>query len=347
MLRDANTARCSTGLCRAGSPPLPSRASVRAWGVASGSGARVGCDADDGVSVASRLDGRGPQGVERGRAGGAEAPIGRTATRRAGCGTAAGCPEPRIPDRSVDPASGRDGDPAPDGRAVSPGPRLVSPAAAELVTAAAGAAGARTRRAGYSPVGGAAVARGKKNARRQRAWLVFEDESGLSTQPVVRRTWAPRGETPVLTHRFRHWERVSVAAALAFRWDGRRSRVFFQTRSGPYTAASLIGFLRQLKRHFRRGRVILLWDGLPAHRSGRMREYLTQQRHWLSVERLPAYAPELNPAEPLFGNVKGVELANRCGDLPDLCTALRHGMARVRRRRDLAFAFLRHAGLNL
>jgi hypothetical protein len=93
-------------------------------------------------------------------------------------------------------------------------------------------------------VGAAALARSKKNARRQRAWLLFEDESGLSTQPVVRRTWAPRGETPVVIHPFRYWERLSVAAALAFRWDGRRSRLFFQTRPTPYTTAALIGFLR-------------------------------------------------------------------------------------------------------
>jgi Winged helix-turn helix len=60
---------------------------------------------------------------------------------------------------------------------------------------------------------------------------------------------APRGETPVLIHPFGPWERLSVAAALAFRWDGRRGRLFFQTHSGPYTTPSLIGFLRQLKRH--------------------------------------------------------------------------------------------------
>jgi DDE superfamily endonuclease len=194
-------------------------------------------------------------------------------------------------------------------------------------------------------MGAATVAHGKKNARRQHAWLVFEDESGLSTQPVVRRTWAPRGETPVLIHPFRRWELLSVAAALAVRWDGRGSRLFFQTRRGPYSATSLIGFLRQLKRHFRGRRIILLWDGLPAHRSRRMRAYVAEHRQWLRVEQLPAYAPELNPAEPLFGNVKGVDLANHGGDLPQLAAALRNGMARVRRRRDLALAFLRHAGL--
>jgi len=197
-------------------------------------------------------------------------------------------------------------------------------------------------------VGGTTVAPGKKNARRQRAWLVFEDESGLSQQPVVRRTWAPRGETPVLTHPGATWQRLSVAAALAFRWDGRRTRLYFHTRPGPYTDTALIAFLRALKRHFRGERVILLWDGLGAHRSRRMRGYLTQQRPWLTTDRLPAYAPDLNPVEPLFGNVKGGELANHCGpDLATLAGSLRAGLARVRRQRRLAFAFLRHAGLGL
>lgn len=192
---------------------------------------------------------------------------------------------------------------------------------------------------------GAALARGKKNARRQRAWLVFEDESGLSQQPVVRRTWAPRGETPILTHPF-NWQRLSVAVALAFRWDGRRPRLFFQTRPGTYKTDSLIGFLRVLKRHFRRQRVILLWDGLPGHTSARMLAYLARQRPWLRVERLPGYAPDLNPVESVFGNVKGRELANHCGpELTTLATALRTGLGRVRRRPQLARAFLHHAGL--
>ena len=76
----------------------------------------------------------------------------------------------------------------------------------------------------------AALGAAKKNARRQHAWLIFEDESGVSQQPVVRRTWAPRGETPILIHTGGNWKRLSIAGALAFRWDGRRTRFFFQTR---------------------------------------------------------------------------------------------------------------------
>jgi len=82
-------------------------------------------------------------------------------------------------------------------------------------------------------MGGRAVAEGKKNARRRRAWIVFQDESGLSEQPVVRRTWAPQGETPVLIHAF-NWKKMSVCAALGYRWDGQRCRLWFQTRPGTH-----------------------------------------------------------------------------------------------------------------
>lgn len=59
----------------------------------------------------------------------------------------------------------------------------------------------------------------------------------------------------------------------------------------------------------------------------------------------PGYAPDLNPVEAVWGNVTGQELANLCaGDLGESAGALRRGMARVRRRRDLGFAFLHHAG---
>ena len=168
-------------------------------------------------------------------------------------------------------------------------------------------------------MGAGALAPGKKNARRQHAWLVFEDESGLSQLPVVRRTWAPRGQTPVLRHTLNDWQRISVAAVLAFRWDGRRVRLYFQTRPSPYRGPAVVHFLRALRRHFHRQRAILLWDGLPAHRGRVVQHHLATQRHWLTIERLPAYAPELNPVEALWGNVKGQECANLCApDRPGL-----------------------------
>lgn len=190
------------------------------------------------------------------------------------------------------------------------------------------------------------MARCKKNARRRKAWIVFQDESGISERPSVRRTWAPRGETPVLIHAF-NWKKISVCAALAYRWDGKRCRLYFQTRPDSYNAESLIAFLKDLRCHLRGSQAILVWDGLPAHKSRIMKQYLHTQRHWLRVERLPGYAPDLNPVELLWGNVKGQELANRCSaDLGEAAAALGDGLARVRQSQQLSFAFLHHAGLS-
>src|SRR2546429_8968988 len=77
-----------------------------------------------------------------------------------------------------------------------------------------------------------------------------------------------------------------------------------------------------------------------------MQAYLRQQRRWLRVEKLPGYAPDLNPVEPLWGNLKGQELANRCADdLAEAGTAVRSGMARGRRLPELPFFFLKYSGL--
>ncbi len=123
--------------------------------------------------------------------------------------------------------------------------------------------------------------------------------------------------------------------------------MFFQTRPGSYDSDSLVAFLKDLRREMRGQKLILIWDGLPAHKSRIMTDYLQTQRHWLTVERLPGYAPDLNPVETLWGNVKGQELANRCAeDLTELDTAVHAGMTRVRQSRTLAFSFLKHAGLS-
>ena len=141
---------------------------------------------------------------------------------------------------------------------------------------------------------------------------------------------------------------MSISAVLAYRWDGKRCGLYFQMRGGSYDGESLILFLKDLKRHVRRMKVILIWDGLPGHRSRIMTEYLRGQRRWLTVERLPGYAPDLNPVEALWGNIKGREVANLCAaNLGEATTAFRHGLVRVRRSCRLPLAFLRHAGLSL
>lgn len=176
---------------------------------------------------------------------------------------------------------------------------------------------------------------------------MFQDESGLSARPSVRRTWAPRGETPVLVQAD-NWKKLSVAGALAYRWAGRRCQFYFAVRPGRYDSESRIGFLEPLRRQ-RRGRAVIGgWDGLPAQRSRRMQAWLRSQRRWRQVERLPSDAPELNPLEPVWGNVKGRELANLCAaNLAEVAGECRKGLRRVQRQQRLGFGFLRSTGLSL
>jgi transposase len=178
-------------------------------------------------------------------------------------------------------------------------------------------------------VGQARLATHQKGARRRGAWIVFQDESGFSLLPVVRATWAPRGQTPVLRHRF-SWTRMSMAGALAYRPDRSRSMFVFQIKQGSYNTPSLIEFLTDLRKHLRGQPVTLIWDGLPSHRSADMKTWIASQRHWLRVERLPGYAHELNPMELVWGNVKARELANLCpDDISEAHTAAQAGLQRV------------------
>ena len=162
----------------------------------------------------------------------------------------------------------------------------------------------------------------------------------------MRATWAPRGHTPVLAHWF-GWTKMSMAAALVYRPDRSRAVMVFATKPGSYDTEALIGFLTEVHRHLR-GHVILIWDRLPAHRSAAMRAWFDQQRHWLTVEELPAYAYDLNPLETAWGNLKSVELANLCADTIDQATtAAEQGLSRIGSNYQLCHQFLDHTRLHL
>ena len=92
--------------------------------------------------------------------------------------------------------------------------------------------------------------------------------------------------------------------------------------------------------------MILIWDGLPAHKNLKMNEYSQKQQEWLRVQRLPGYSPDLNPVDSLWGNIKGKELANQSADdLSEVADALRTGFDRVLGQRQLLIGFLNHCGL--
>jgi hypothetical protein len=196
-------------------------------------------------------------------------------------------------------------------------------------------------------VGQRTLAQVKKNARARGAWIVFQDESGFSLLPSVRSTWAPKGQTPVLHHHF-NWKRLSMSAAVCFRPDGSEASLVFAMQPGSYNDESIMEFLTELHRHLDGDKVTLIWDGLPSHRSKAMQAFLKDQRKWLVVERLPGYAPDLNPVEQVWGNLKGGELANLCLDtIEEAQEIVDEGLCRIGDDTRLAFSFLRHCGLEL
>ena len=139
-----------------------------------------------------------------------------------------------------------------------------------------------------------------------------------------------------------------MAAALGYHPEGTRARLCFHLQADSYDTDSLIKVLEQLAGFYTGHKVVLVWDGLSAHWSYKMGAHLDQQRDWLTVERLPAYAPELNAVEYLWANLKGTELANFAGDtVAEVADQAQRGIQRVCASDSLVVGFLAHTGLSL
>lgn len=118
------------------------------------------------------------------------------------------------------------------------------------------------------------------------------------------RTWAPKGETPVLQYSF-SWKQLSAIAGVTLH------RFYFRLYPGTIKSPQIVEFLAHLHAHIKR-KLLVVWDGLAAHRSRLVRQYVDGLKGAIQLERLPAYAPELNPVECLWGYLKQHEIGNLC-----------------------------------
>ncbi len=138
-------------------------------------------------------------------------------------------------------------------------------------------------------------------APRPQAYLT--DEAGQSLRPPKARTWARRGRTPVVTVSGKGSGRVWVAGLVCLR-PGARSRMFYRLRvhrgrKGERRSMSEADYAQLVTAAHNQlaAPVILIWDNLNTHISAAMCAWIDTHTDWLTVERLPAYAPELNAAE--------------------------------------------------
>jgi transposase len=190
-------------------------------------------------------------------------------------------------------------------------------------------------------VAGALAGLGKKAAAEGRT-VVWVDQSGFYLLPHVVRTWAPCGQTPLLRVPLTHDHLAAISGITA---DG---RLFMQTQDQAYRSPDVVRFLRLLLRKVR-DKLLVIWDGAPIHRGQPVKDFLRAgAAKRVHLERLPGYAPDLNPAEGIWNYLKRVELGNLCcSDLAALALALRRAKERLRHKRTVIQACFQQAGYHV
>lgn len=174
---------------------------------------------------------------------------------------------------------------------------------------------------------------------------MFFDESGFLLQPLRRRTWAPRGQTPVLRAWDRH-DRLSVIAGLSLPPRNLRVGLYFEIFPHNIRTPQVVAFIQRLHRQLRRD-IILVCDRWQVHRSA-VRQLREQGCQWLSVEWLPGYAPDLDPVEHVWNHAKYTDLANFTpDDVHHLRRAVRRSLENQNEDPWLKHSFFRSARLHV
>jgi transposase len=176
---------------------------------------------------------------------------------------------------------------------------------------------------------------------------VFLDESGFLLAPLVRRSWAPCGQTPVLRQRGRHYKKVSAIAALCVSPQRDQVKLYFRLHPDRnIKSPQVIEFLRGLDQELGSS-WCLLWDRLNAHQAKITKHYLNGVGR-LHTFYFPSYAPELNPVEYLWSYTKTNPLANLAVyEVEKLAAAARSCSRSIQRKPELLRSFIRHSPLFL
>jgi transposase len=186
------------------------------------------------------------------------------------------------------------------------------------------------------------VAGPQKGADREGRTIVWVDESGFYLLPGAVRTYAPRGQTPVLRLPLSR-DHLSVISGIT-----PEGRLLMLVQERAYRSPDVVRFLKHLLRHIP-GKLLVIWDGAPIHRGQPVKDFLARGgAKRLRLEPLPGYAPELNPDEGIWTYLKRVELRNVCcRDLKHLRRELRLATARLRHKRHVIRGCAKQAGYHV
>lgn len=182
----------------------------------------------------------------------------------------------------------------------------------------------------------------RKKAKQEGRTIVFVDEAGFYLLPAGVHTYAPRGQTPLLRVPL---TRDHLSAISGITPNG---KLYLTVQYGAFKGPAIVKFLRHLMRHIP-GKLLIIWDGLPAHRSQAVKDFLAQgATKRIHLEPLPGYAPDLNPDEGVWRYLKYVEMKNLCcHTLDDLRYELRKATMRLRHKTDVILSCFKQARLDL
>lgn len=141
-----------------------------------------------------------------------------------------------------------------------------------------------------------------RQAKQEKAEIFFWDESGFRADAVHGKTWAARGQTPVV---LRPGQRQSISAASAVNAKG---AFWFETYEGALTGELFVTLLSNMMAE-RDKAVHLVVDGLPAHKKALVKQFVADTQGRLTLHFLPGYAPDLNPDELVWSHAKRTGVA--------------------------------------
>jgi transposase len=161
----------------------------------------------------------------------------------------------------------------------------------------------------------------------------------------VRRTWALRGKTPTIQSSG-SWKSLTMASFVICTTLGNNPRAFFHLQPGSMDKYDFVSLLKDVKKELGPKKLLLIWDGLPAHKAKIVKDYIASNSNWLRVERYPGYAPELNPVEFIWAPMKNKDLTQiPPKGLRHLKTIVRRSFRRIKADPLLLKNCLRKAGV--
>lgn len=185
-----------------------------------------------------------------------------------------------------------------------------------------------------------------REAWKRQAHVVFLDESGFQLTPSVRRTFAPRGQAPVLSCWDRR-DRISAISCITLSPREGRPGLYFELLPVNRTvhAEEVVAFLKGLRRQLR-GPFTVVWDRHVIHSKSRLVKAFLRGHPEIVVEDFPGYVPDLNPDEWVWGWTKYGRLSNLAAwDAEELWDHIVMALIDLKFRPRMLNAFIEEAGL--